>query len=151
MRPYLSRNFDLICDISFKYIAASIWEIRRINPSLTSSADKCLVTHMMEIHSSGWGRWKKRYFSKFEKTIPYVLLCQVAGLSSQTFLFYFFCSVEMFERICANVNEVLSWVSTTNWLLCSLVGKMHGVSLPLEGVTYMHRSEKILHTYCIIE
>ncbi|RWR91083.1 protein ENHANCED DISEASE RESISTANCE 2 isoform X1 [Cinnamomum micranthum f. kanehirae] len=61
-------------------INPSIWEIRRLNPSLTSSADKCLVTHMMEIHSSGWGRWKKRYFSKFEKTIPYVLLCQVAGL-----------------------------------------------------------------------
>ncbi|KAJ8617517.1 hypothetical protein MRB53_013703 [Persea americana] len=61
-------------------INPSIWEIRRLNPLLTSSADKCLVTHMMEIHSSGWGRWKKRYFSKFEKTIPYVLLCQVAGL-----------------------------------------------------------------------
>ncbi|XP_058114159.1 protein ENHANCED DISEASE RESISTANCE 2-like isoform X2 [Magnolia sinica] len=58
----------------------SIWEIRRLNPSPTSSGDKCLVTQMLEINSSGWGKWKKHYHSKFEKTIPYALLCQVAGL-----------------------------------------------------------------------
>ncbi|KAL4181400.1 hypothetical protein AMTRI_Chr12g271010 [Amborella trichopoda] len=57
----------------------SIWEIRRLDPSTTKNA-RCIVTQMMEIHSSGWGSWKKHHFSKFEKTIPYALLCQVAGL-----------------------------------------------------------------------
>eukprot|EP00262_Sarcandra_glabra_P000483 TRINITY_DN1056_c0_g1_i1.p1 TRINITY_DN1056_c0_g1~~TRINITY_DN1056_c0_g1_i1.p1 ORF type:complete len:741 (-),score=140.56 TRINITY_DN1056_c0_g1_i1:216-2438(-) len=61
-------------------INTSIWEIRRLHPSPNSSPAKCLVTQMLEIHSSDWARWKKRACSKFEKTIPYILLCQVAGL-----------------------------------------------------------------------
>jgi hypothetical protein len=35
---------------------------------------------MVEIHSVGWWKWKKNHFSKFEKSVPYALLCQVAGL-----------------------------------------------------------------------
>ncbi|KAJ4871723.1 hypothetical protein Rs2_46632 [Raphanus sativus] len=40
----------------------------------------CLVTHMLEIHSKRWCKWKRTSYSKFEKTIPYALLLQVAGL-----------------------------------------------------------------------
>ncbi|XP_077238035.1 ENHANCED DISEASE RESISTANCE protein (DUF1336) isoform X2 [Tasmannia lanceolata] len=61
-------------------INPSTWEIRRLNPSSTPNADKCLVTLILEIHSSSWGSWKTRYYSKFEETIPYAFLCQVAGL-----------------------------------------------------------------------
>uniref|UniRef100_A0A803N878 Protein ENHANCED DISEASE RESISTANCE 2 C-terminal domain-containing protein n=2 Tax=Chenopodium quinoa TaxID=63459 RepID=A0A803N878_CHEQI len=35
---------------------------------------------MLEIQSDSWGSWKKSRSSKFEKSIPYALLCQVAGL-----------------------------------------------------------------------
>ncbi|XVE53694.1 hypothetical protein DITRI_Ditri03aG0023200 [Diplodiscus trichospermus] len=35
---------------------------------------------MLEIHTAGWCRWKKNSCSKFEKTIPYAMLSQVAGL-----------------------------------------------------------------------
>ncbi|PON44327.1 hypothetical protein TorRG33x02_330920 [Trema orientale] len=35
---------------------------------------------MLEIPSAGWFRWKKNHCSKFEKSVPYALLCQVAGL-----------------------------------------------------------------------
>ncbi|KAG4144666.1 hypothetical protein ERO13_D05G051400v2 [Gossypium hirsutum] len=56
-------------------IKPSTWEIR----SLTN--EKCLVTHMLEMNAAGWGRWKKSSScSKFEKTIPFALLSQVAGL-----------------------------------------------------------------------
>jgi hypothetical protein len=35
---------------------------------------------MLEIHSKRWCKWKRTSYSKFEKTIPYALLLQVAGL-----------------------------------------------------------------------
>ncbi|XP_068651507.1 protein ENHANCED DISEASE RESISTANCE 2-like isoform X2 [Aristolochia californica] len=61
-------------------INPSTWEIRRLDPSPNSTVKKCLVTQMLEINSSGWGPWKERNCVKFEKTIPYALLCQVSGL-----------------------------------------------------------------------
>ncbi|PIA45690.1 hypothetical protein AQUCO_01600133v1 [Aquilegia coerulea] len=56
----------------------STWEIRCLTSS-DSNVPRCLVTLMLEIHSSGWFRWKRNH-SQFEKTVPYALLCQVAGL-----------------------------------------------------------------------
>ncbi|KAK1292982.1 hypothetical protein QJS10_CPB17g00248 [Acorus calamus] len=61
-------------------INPSIWEIRRLNTSPSSRDSKCLVTQMLELQPGGWGLWKKRRRLDFEKTIPYTLLCQVAGL-----------------------------------------------------------------------
>ncbi|KAM7472963.1 hypothetical protein LguiA_011146 [Lonicera macranthoides] len=62
-------------------INPSTWEIRNLNTSPQSSAVKCLVTQMLEIHSEGcWFGWKSNQSSKFEKSVPYALLCQVAGL-----------------------------------------------------------------------
>ncbi|XP_057968358.1 protein ENHANCED DISEASE RESISTANCE 2-like isoform X2 [Malania oleifera] len=61
-------------------INTSTWEIRNLNTATGSSAARCLVTHMLEIPSGGWCKWKKNKCSKFENTIPYALLCQVAGL-----------------------------------------------------------------------
>ncbi|KAK8645146.1 hypothetical protein V6N13_118995 [Hibiscus sabdariffa] len=61
-------------------IKPSTWEIRSLNGPDGSNNEKCLVTHMLEINNAGWGKWKKNSCSKFEKTIPYALLSQVAGL-----------------------------------------------------------------------
>ncbi|XP_075643264.1 protein ENHANCED DISEASE RESISTANCE 2 isoform X3 [Castanea sativa] len=61
-------------------INPSTWEIRNLNTPIVSNAPRCLVTQMFEIDSSGWCRWTKSHCSKFEKSIPYALLCQVAGL-----------------------------------------------------------------------
>ncbi|XP_022754534.1 protein ENHANCED DISEASE RESISTANCE 2-like isoform X2 [Durio zibethinus] len=61
-------------------INPSTWEIRSLNAPMGSNTTKCLVTQMLEIHTAGWCRWKKNSCSKFEKTIPYALLSQVAGL-----------------------------------------------------------------------
>ncbi|XWS17753.1 hypothetical protein CRYUN_Cryun33cG0094600 [Craigia yunnanensis] len=61
-------------------INPSTWEIRNLNTPMGSNIAKCLVTQMLEIHTAGWCRWKKNSCSKFEKTIPYALLSQVAGL-----------------------------------------------------------------------
>lgn len=57
----------------------SVWEIK---PLLSSRPDcpRSLVTQTMEIKSTGWGPWRKKYYSQLDKTIPYVILCQVAGL-----------------------------------------------------------------------
>ncbi|KAF8779075.1 hypothetical protein HU200_003042 [Digitaria exilis] len=59
-------------------INPSTWEIRRLNTS--GSSPKCVVTLMLEISPSFWGRWKRRHSSNFEKSIPFALLSQVAGL-----------------------------------------------------------------------
>ncbi|CAH9084063.1 unnamed protein product [Cuscuta epithymum] len=59
-------------------INSSSWEIRNISTS--SNSAKCLVTLMVEIRSKNWFKWKKNDFSEFEKTIPFGLLSQVAGL-----------------------------------------------------------------------
>ncbi|WVZ92763.1 hypothetical protein U9M48_038805 [Paspalum notatum var. saurae] len=60
-------------------INPSTWEIRKLNTS-GSSSPKCVVTLMLEISPSFWGRWKRRHSSNFDKSIPYALLSQVAGL-----------------------------------------------------------------------
>lgn len=60
-------------------IFSSTWELRRLDTSDLSTA-KCLVTQMLEVRSSEWNKWKKHGYADFEKTIPYALLCQVAGL-----------------------------------------------------------------------
>ncbi|KAF3453005.1 hypothetical protein FNV43_RR03438 [Rhamnella rubrinervis] len=61
-------------------INPSTWEIRDLNTPMGLSTPKCVVTQILEIHSAGWFRWKKNHCSKFEKSVPYALLCQVAGL-----------------------------------------------------------------------
>jgi len=59
-------------------INPSTWEIRRLNTS--GSSPKCVVTLMLEISPSFWGRWKRTHSSNFDKSIPFALLSQVAGL-----------------------------------------------------------------------
>ncbi|KAM1263381.1 hypothetical protein ACFX13_029053 [Malus domestica] len=61
-------------------INPSSWEIRDLKTSMGSNTPRCLVTQTVEIHSVGWWKWKKNQYSKFEKGVPYALLCQVAGL-----------------------------------------------------------------------
>ncbi|KAE8668556.1 leucine-rich repeat receptor-like protein kinase TDR-like [Hibiscus syriacus] len=61
-------------------INPSTWEIRSLNAPMGSNIAKCLITHMLEFHTDGWLPWKKNSCSKFENTIPYTLLSQVAGL-----------------------------------------------------------------------
>ncbi|CAL8172621.1 unnamed protein product [Prunus armeniaca] len=61
-------------------INPSTWEVRNLNTSMGSNTPRCLVTQMLEINSAGWCRWKKNHCSKFEKSVPYALLCQVGGL-----------------------------------------------------------------------
>ena len=61
-------------------INPSTWEIRNLNTPMGSNIPRCLVTHTVEINSTTWHRWKNNQCTKFEKTIPYALLCQVAGL-----------------------------------------------------------------------
>ncbi|WOL19397.1 protein ENHANCED DISEASE RESISTANCE 2 [Canna indica] len=61
-------------------IYPSTWEIRRLKTSDSSTA-KCLVTHMLEVHEDYLcGKWRRNKFTDFDKSIPYALLCQVAGL-----------------------------------------------------------------------
>lgn len=59
------------------FYVASTWEIRILNT--TAGNPKCLVTQMLEVPSKVWRGWKKNQRSKFEKTVPYALLSQVAG------------------------------------------------------------------------
>ncbi|CAO2822540.1 unnamed protein product [Amaranthus hypochondriacus] len=62
-------------------INPSTWEIKSLDTEdAVIEFPRCLVTHMLEIQSDSWGSWKKSRSSKFEKSIPYALLCQVAGL-----------------------------------------------------------------------
>ncbi|KAJ4846793.1 hypothetical protein Tsubulata_014108 [Turnera subulata] len=58
----------------------STWEIRNLNTPMGSNTARCIVTQMLEIHQSGWCRWKKTRSSKFEKSTQYALLTQVSGL-----------------------------------------------------------------------
>ncbi|MCO5561854.1 hypothetical protein L7F22_015479 [Adiantum nelumboides] len=55
------------------------WEIKPL-PFNRPNSSMSVVTQTMEIRSTGWGRWRKKYFAKLDKTMPYVVLCQVAGL-----------------------------------------------------------------------
>ncbi|XP_022938154.1 protein ENHANCED DISEASE RESISTANCE 2-like isoform X1 [Cucurbita moschata] len=61
-------------------INPSTWEIRCLNTSMGSKVPKCLVTQILEIQPAGWSKWQRHHPSKFEKSVPYALLCQVAGL-----------------------------------------------------------------------
>lgn len=40
---------------------------------------RCLVTQIIEVKSTGWGRWKRSSYSKFHTSMPYILLCRTAG------------------------------------------------------------------------
>ncbi|XP_052489222.1 protein ENHANCED DISEASE RESISTANCE 2 isoform X2 [Gossypium raimondii] len=91
-------------------INPSTWEVRSLNSPMGSNTTKCLVTHMLEIHSSGWLRWKKNSSSKFEQTIPYALLSQVAGLKE-----YIGANPSLsFESSATVVQSKLSDVSTSS-------------------------------------
>ncbi|KAJ7968654.1 protein ENHANCED DISEASE RESISTANCE 2 [Quillaja saponaria] len=61
-------------------INPSSWEIRNLNMPMGSNSPRCLLTQTLEIHSGSWFRWKNNQCSKFEKSVPHALLCQVAGL-----------------------------------------------------------------------
>jgi len=64
----------------FVVAAASTWEIRNLNTPMGSDRPRCLVSHTLEINSASWYRWKNsQHCTKFEKSVPYALLCQVAG------------------------------------------------------------------------
>ncbi|OIS97178.1 PREDICTED: protein ENHANCED DISEASE RESISTANCE 2-like [Nicotiana attenuata] len=60
-------------------INPSSWEISNISTSSLNPA-RCLVTLILEIHSKHWFKWKNNEFSKFERTLPFGMLSQVAGL-----------------------------------------------------------------------
>ncbi|KAJ8560776.1 hypothetical protein K7X08_022636 [Anisodus acutangulus] len=60
-------------------MTACSWEISNISTSSLSPA-RCLVTLILEIRSKGWIKWKNNEFSKFERTLPFGMLSQVAGL-----------------------------------------------------------------------
>ncbi|KMZ66511.1 hypothetical protein ZOSMA_299G00010 [Zostera marina] len=63
-----------------RQINPSTWEIRKLDTPQYTNFAKYLVTLTLEIRSTFWDIWKKRYGSNFERTIPFALLCQVAGL-----------------------------------------------------------------------
>ncbi|KAH7446095.1 hypothetical protein KP509_01G038900 [Ceratopteris richardii] len=54
------------------------WEIKPL-PYNRPNSSSCVVTQTMEIRSTGWGKWRKKYFAKLDKTMPYIVLCQIAG------------------------------------------------------------------------
>ncbi|XAR66799.1 hypothetical protein NMG60_11013138 [Bertholletia excelsa] len=61
-------------------VTPSTWEIRSLDASSSSNNAKCILTQMLEVNSVGWCKWRNNQGSKFEKTVPYALLSQVAGL-----------------------------------------------------------------------
>ncbi|KAL4564111.1 hypothetical protein LXL04_028163 [Taraxacum kok-saghyz] len=63
-------------------VSPSTWEIKNLTTSVPANGSRCLVTHMLEVHSRNWSKWKNNQSSKFEKTIPYALLNQASGLKS---------------------------------------------------------------------
>nr|XP_019070462.1 protein ENHANCED DISEASE RESISTANCE 2 isoform X2 [Solanum lycopersicum] len=62
-----------------KMIACS-WEISNIGTSSSLKPARCLVTLILEIRSKAWFKWKNNEFCKFERTLPFGMLSQVAGL-----------------------------------------------------------------------
>lgn len=62
-----------------KMIACS-WEISNVGTSSSLNPSRCLVTLILEIRSKGWFKWKNNEFSKFERSLPFGMLSQVAGL-----------------------------------------------------------------------
>ncbi|XP_024391660.1 protein ENHANCED DISEASE RESISTANCE 2 [Physcomitrium patens] len=61
-------------------LSPGIWEITPLPPRPGSGSPRSLVTQVVEVKSTGWGRWKRCHYSKFQKTIPFILLCRIAGL-----------------------------------------------------------------------
>ncbi|KZV22562.1 protein ENHANCED DISEASE RESISTANCE 2 [Dorcoceras hygrometricum] len=61
-------------------INPSTWEISSLSTSSSSKTARCLVTQTLEINPKGWLKWRNNHCQKFEKTVPYALLSQVAGL-----------------------------------------------------------------------
>lgn len=61
-------------------MSACSWEISNISTSSSLSPARCLVTLILEIRSKGWFKWKNNEFSKFERTLPFGMLSQLAGL-----------------------------------------------------------------------
>ncbi|KAL9272042.1 ENHANCED DISEASE RESISTANCE 2-like-like protein [Drosera capensis] len=76
----VQRSFMMRGSCSLYGLFASTWEVKVLSPYGNAESPSCLLTHMLEIKSSSWCRWKKNRSSKFEKSIPFALLCQVAGL-----------------------------------------------------------------------
>ncbi|KAG0591106.1 hypothetical protein KC19_1G150000 [Ceratodon purpureus] len=60
-------------------LSPGIWEITPLPPR-PDGTPRSMVTQVVEVKSTGWGRWKRCHYSKFHKTIPYILLCRIAGL-----------------------------------------------------------------------
>lgn len=48
--------------------------------SSRSGTPRSLVTKLVEVKSTGWGRWNWRHYSEFHKTVPYTMLYLKAGL-----------------------------------------------------------------------
>ncbi|KAL3824587.1 hypothetical protein ACJIZ3_020616 [Penstemon smallii] len=65
---------------SNRFVVSSTWEISNLNTSSSPNTARCLVTHMLEINPKGWFKWRTEHYAKFEKSVPYALLSQVAGL-----------------------------------------------------------------------
>ncbi|XP_059066921.1 protein ENHANCED DISEASE RESISTANCE 2 isoform X2 [Cryptomeria japonica] len=74
------KKFPQKSGISRMKLNSTVWEITNASARQNKGGLKSVVSQTMELSSTGWGHWRKRYYAKFEKTIPYVLLCQVAGL-----------------------------------------------------------------------
>jgi hypothetical protein len=66
-------------------LSPSIWEITPLPSKPGVGTPRSLVSQIVEVNSTGWGRWKKSHYSKFHKTIPYILLCRIAGWFSSIF------------------------------------------------------------------
>ncbi|CAM6079958.1 unnamed protein product [Sphagnum tenellum] len=58
----------------------TIWEITPLPSKPVIGTPQSLVSQIVEVNSTGWGHWKKRHDSQFHKTIPYALLCRIAGI-----------------------------------------------------------------------
>lgn len=63
-----------------KKINPSTWELKSLSIPGSSESARCLLTRMLEVKSAKWSRWKKNRCPKFENSIPFALLCQVAGI-----------------------------------------------------------------------
>jgi len=61
-------------------LSPGIWEITPLPARHHGGTPRSLVTQIVEVKSTGWGRWRKNHYSKFHKTLPYILLCRIAGL-----------------------------------------------------------------------
>ncbi|KAL6540810.1 hypothetical protein OROMI_024693 [Orobanche minor] len=56
----------------------STWEISNLSTSFSINSARCLLTQTLEINPKGWFKWRNKHCPKFEKTVPYELLSQVA-------------------------------------------------------------------------